>query len=196
MRTLIKDSNGVHEISVEAAVSEKRIIQLNGTIDDAMANDFVARILYYAQQDKEKPVKVLITSGGGEIGAGMVIYDVIQSSPVPLLLFGVGKAYSMGAVLLACGEKGKRFLLPHSKMMIHEPLIPYGIGGKSSSIQTISDSLLKTKHEMEKILAKHTGKTVEEIAESTKTDHFFTAEEAIDFGLVDGVMEFNEMMEA
>ena len=196
MRTLIKDSNGVHEISVEAAVSEKRIIQLNGTIDDAMANDFVARILYYAQQDKEKPVKVLITSGGGEIGAGMVIYDVIQSSPVPLLLFGVGKAYSMGAVLLTCGQKGKRFLLPHSKMMIHEPLIPYGIGGKSSSIQTISDSLLKTKHEMEKILAKHTGKTVEEIAESTKTDHFFTAEEAIDFGLVDGVMDFNEIMEA
>jgi ATP-dependent Clp protease protease subunit len=124
----------------------------------------------------------------------MVIYDAIQSSPVPVEVYCVGKAYSMGAVLLACGKKGKRYLLPHSRVMIHEPLIPYGVGGKTSSIQTISESLLKAKRSMEEILAKHTGKTADEIAEATKTDHYFSAEEAVEFGLADGIMGLDEMM--
>lgn len=194
MDTLMRDSRGVNQISIDAALAEKRMIFLSGKIDENTAEDVVKQLMFFSMSNTEMPVKLFITTDGGEINSGMVIYDAIQSSPVPVEVYCVGKAYSMGAVLLACGEKGKRFLLPHSRVMIHEPLIPYGIGGKTSSIQTISDSLLKTKRSMEEILAKHTGKTADEIAEATKTDHFFSAEEAVEFGLADGIMGLDEMM--
>ena len=194
MDTLMRDSKGVNQISIDAALTEKRMIFLSGEINEKAAEAMVKQLMFFSMSNTEMPVKLFITTDGGEINSGMVIYDAIQSSPVPVEVYCVGKAYSMGAVLLACGEKGKRFLLPHSRVMIHEPLIPYGIGGKTSSIQTISDSLLKTKRSMEEILAKHTGKTADEIAEATKTDHFFSAEEAVEFGLADGIMGLDEMM--
>ena len=194
MDTLMRDSKGVNQISIDAALTEKRMIFLSGEINEKAAEAMVKQLMFFSMSNTEMPVKLFITTDGGEINSGMVIYDAIQSSPVPVEVYCVGKAYSMGAVLLACGEKGKRFLLPHSRVMIHEPLIPYGIGGKTSSIQTISDSLLRTKRSMEEILAKHTGKTADEIAEETKTDHFFSAEEAVEFGLADGIMGLDEMM--
>ena len=125
----------------------------------------------------------------------MLIYDVLQANAAPIEVYCLGKAYSMAALLLCCGQHG-RYLLPHSKVMLHEPLIPYGVGGKSSSIQTISESLLKTKQQLEELLAKHTGQTAAALDEITRTDHFFTAGEAVAFGLADGIKDFNEMMEA
>jgi ATP-dependent Clp protease protease subunit len=194
MDTLMRDSKGVNQISIDAAITEKRMIFLSGEINEKAAEAMVKQLMFFSMSNTEMPVKLFITTDGGEINSGMVIYDAIQSSPVPVEVYCVGKAYSMGAVLLACGKKGKRYLLPHSRVMIHEPLIPYGVGGKTSSIQTISESLLKAKRSMEEILAKHTGKTADEIAEATKTDHYFSAEEAIEFGLADGIMGLDEMM--
>ena len=194
MDTLMRDSKGVNQISIDAALTEKRMIFLSGEINEKAAEAMVKQLMFFSMSNTEMPVKLFITTDGGEINSGMVIYDAIQSSPVPVEVYCVGKAFSMGAVLLACGKKGKRYLLPHSRVMIHEPLIPYGVGGKTSSIQTISESLLKAKRSMEKILAKHTGKTADEIAEATKTDHYFSAEEAVEFGLADGIMGLDEMM--
>ncbi len=191
----IKSVNGTQEVTLPAFLVQKRSVFVLGEITEDTAVDFLQKIMYLNLEDNVLPIKVFINSSGGEINSGMVMYDVIQKSRAPIHLYCIGKAYSMAAVLLACGKKGSRYLLPHSKVMIHEPLIPYGVGGKSSSVQTISESLLKTKREMEELLSKHTGKTAEEIAENTKTDHFFEAEEAVSFGMADGIKDFDEMME-
>ncbi len=191
---VITSARGKEVIPVEAVLEQRRNVFICGEINDDMAVAFTQHLMHLNCVDPILPIRVFINSAGGEINAGMVMYDVIRHSRAPIQLCCIGKAYSMAAVLLACGGKGSRFLLPHSKVMIHEPLISNGIGGKSSSIQTISDSLMKTKREMEEILAEHTGKTPEEIAENTRTDHFFNAEEAVAFGLVDEIKTFDAML--
>ncbi len=190
----VKSVNGINDHPIEALLGERRIVEINGEITADSSMEFVREILYLNLGGSE-PIKVLINSPGGEITNGMLMYDVIQKSPAPIQLFCTGTAYSMAAVLLACGKKGNRFILPHGKCMLHEPLVPYGVGGKSSSVRTISESLLKTKREMEELLAKHTGHTPEEIDETTRTDHFFTAEEAVAFGLADAVRDFDALLE-
>lgn len=195
MQTIVKSVNGIQEISVEAALHGNRLLYIAGTIDYEAALAFVRQVMYLTQEDAGQPIKLFISSDGGEIDAGMLIYDVLQANAAPIEVYCLGKAYSMAALLLCCGQHG-RYLLPHSKVMLHEPLIPYGVGGKSSSIQTISESLLKTKQQLEELLAKHTGQTAAALDEITRTDHFFTAGEAVAFGLADGIKDFNEMMEA
>ena len=195
MQTIVKSVNGIQEISVEAALHGNRLLYIAGTIDYEAALAFVRQVMYLTQEDAGQPIKLFISSDGGEIDAGMLIYDVLQANAAPIGVYCLGKAYSMAALLLCCGQHG-RYLLPHSKVMLHEPLIPYGVGGKSSSIQTISESLLKTKQQLEELLAKHTGQTAAALDEITRTDHFFTAGEAVAFGLADGIKDFNEMMEA
>ena len=145
------------------------------------------------QEDDKSPILVFINSPGGEIDNGLLIYDAIVGSKAPVYTFCSGCAYSMGAVLFACGKK--RFLLPHSKLMLHQPLLGGRIGGNASSIKSISDSLLQTKTMMNKLLAFHTGKTEEEMDEMTSYDHYFSAEEAVAMGLADGIRSFKEMME-
>ena len=195
MQTIVKSVNGIQEISVEAALHGNRLLYIAGTLDYEAALAFVRQVMYLTQEDAGQPIKLFINSDGGEIDAGMLIYDVLQANAAPIEVYCLGKAYSMAALLLCCGQHG-RYLLPHSKVMLHEPLIPYGVGGKSSSIQTISESLLKTKQQLEELLAKHTGQTAAALDEITRTDHFFTAGEAVAFGLADGIKDFNEMMEA
>lgn len=189
----IKSSHGIQTVPITALLMQKRIVYLSGDITHDAAVEFSQQVIYFNFDDETVPIKVFIDSPGGEIAAGMAIYDVVQGSRAPIQFYCVGRAYSMAAVLLASGRHG-RYLLPHSRVMIHEPLIPYGVGGKSSSVQTISEALLKTKQQMEALLAKHTGRTEAEIAENTKTDRFFDADEAVAFGLVDGVKRFDEMM--
>ena len=193
MQTVLTDINGTHELSLEALLRGSRTIFLTGEIDGAMAQDFARQILLFSQEDPSAPVKVFLDSPGGEIDAGLVIYDILQSSPAPVELNCIGHAYSMAAILFASGRNG-RYLLPHSKVMIHEPLLPYGVGGKTSSIQSIASALVQTKQEMEQLLAKHTGQPQEKIAEATRTDCFFTAKEAVAFGIADGIHGFNEML--
>lgn len=195
MNTVLYNSNGYQELTIDGLLQSKRMIYIEGEINDELAMKVTKKMTQLTQEDPLEPVKIFINSGGGSIDAGMVIYDIIQSAPMPIKLYCTGKAYSMAAVLFASGQHG-RYLLPHSKVMIHEPLIPYGVGGKTSSVQTIASDLLKTKEEMIKILSKHTGQTLKKLRNITKNDTFFKGEEAVEFGLADEVIGFDKMMEA
>ena len=193
MNTIVRNRNGLETISIEASLRSKRILFITDEITDQAALEFTKQVFYLLHENAADPIHLFINSPGGGIDAGMLIYDVLSKTPAPVKMYCIGKAYSMAAVLFASGSHG-RYILPHSKIMLHEPLIPFGIGGKTTTIQTISDSLLKTKQDMEAILALHTGRTPEEISEITKTDHYFTAQEAVDFGLADAVKDFSSML--
>ena len=194
MNVAIAGANGLNEVSIESFLSGKRVLFISGMIDQKQASDFVKQIMFFSDnEENDLPVKIFIDSEGGELDAGFVIYDVIQSAPMPVELYCVGKAYSMAAVILACGKNG-RYILPHSQVMIHEPLVPFGVGGKSSSIKNLSEALMKVKYDLDAILAKHTGQSVKTLAKATATDKFFSAEEAVDFGLADKVLSFGEML--
>ncbi|WP_027406894.1 ClpP family protease [Anaerovibrio sp. RM50] len=195
MNTVIYSSSGYQELTIDGMLHHKRMIYIEGEINDAMAVKISKEISQLAQEDATEPVKLFINSGGGSIDAGLVIYDIIQSAPMPIKTYCLGRAYSMAAVLFCCGGHG-RYLLPHSKVMIHEPLIPYGAGGKTSSVQTIANDLKKTKEEMVEILSRHTGQTKQKLRKITLNNAYFKGEEAVDFGLADKVMGFDEMMEA
>ena len=164
-----------------------RKLFLTGEVTSEMANTFVSELLYLAQSNE--PIDIYINSPGGSVNAGLVIYDVIQSceGKIPINMYCVGSASSMGAVILAGGQKGRRYILPHSKVMIHEPLISGGMGGSATTIKKTAESILETKAITNGILAKHTGKTVEEIDEATSFDNFMNADEAIAFGLCDEI---------
>ncbi len=193
MNTIVRNRNGLETISIEASLTSNRTLFITDEITDQAALELTKQILYLLRENAADPINFIINSPGGSIDAGMLIYDIITNTPAPVKMYCMGKAYSMAAILFASGSHG-RYMLPHSKLMLHEPLIPFGIGGKTTTIQTISDSLLKAKQEMEAILALHTGRTPEEIAEITKTDHYFTAQEAVDFGLADAVKDFSSML--
>ena len=145
-----------------------------------------ASIMKYMQREG-KDVTIYLNSPGGEVAAGLMIYDIIQSYPYELRIVCIGLAASMGAILLAGGRKGKRFILPHSKVMIHEPLITKGFGGSAISIEQKAKTILEVKRELNEILAKHTGKTLEEINKATAFDNFMSAEEAVEFGICDAI---------
>lgn len=189
-----KSSNGITLVPIDTKLIESREVFIEGEINSETACDFVKKIMYLNTQDSEKPINVMINSPGGEINSGLLMYDVIQSSKAPIKMFCMGMAYSMGAVLFACGNHG-RYMLPHSELMLHEPLLGGKVGGNSSSLKSISDSLIATKEKLNKILSKHTGKTEEEIEEATSFDHYFSPEESIEFGLCDEIVSFDKIME-
>lgn len=188
-----KTASGMYIISLEIANFDKRIINIQGEITQDSAFEFALAVAHLNNINENQPITVLINSPGGSIDAGLLIYDIIQTSPAPIRLVVLGMAYSMAALIFACGQHG-RFLLPNSKLMLHEPLLGYPIGGNTSSIKTISDDLLATRDKINNILAKHTGKTKEDIEEVTNHDHYFTSKEAVDFGLADKVITFGQMM--
>ena len=181
----VETASGTREVSLNTRHLSNRTVFLTGEIGQDTANSFLSQMLYL--QEKDEPVTIYINSPGGEISAGLMIYDIIQQSPLDITLICAGLAASMAAVLLAGGRKGKRFILPHSEVMIHEPLLSRGVGGSASSIKNISDSILATRELMNSILAQHTGKTRKEIDKATAFDHFMNAEEAVKFGICDAV---------
>ena len=184
----VESHNGIREVSVYTRHFMNRRIFLNGTIEREMANDIVAQLMYL-QDVGDEPIQIYINSGGGEVNAGLFIYDVLQTMKVPVDIYCTGIAASMAALLLAGGQPGHRFILPHSKVMIHEPLISNGVGGSATSIRNISDSILETRAIANGILAKHTGKTLEEIDRATSFDNYMNAEKAVEFGLCDKVVD-------
>lgn len=190
---LIKSSSGITSVPVEAKhISERRLF-ITGNINAGSAVEFMKQMMYL-NSEGDAPISVFINTDGGEINSGMLMYDVIVGSKAPIRMYCTGMAYSMGAVLFSCA--GERYMLPNSEIMIHQPLLLGGqVSGNASSIKSVSDSLLETKKKMNRILALHTGRTEEEVDEQTAYDHFFTAEEAIAWGLCDGVKTFGEMME-
>ena len=178
--------NGIQEVSLYTNAFSNRKMFLFGPIDEKTVYTFTAQMLYL-MEDEQSPIDIYINSPGGEVNSGLAIYDLIQSCKAPINMYCIGMAASMGALIFAGGKKGHIFMLPHSKVMIHEPLIPNGVGGSASSIKSTADSILQTRELLNGILAKHTGKTLEEINKATDHDNFMTANEAIEFGLCDKV---------
>ncbi len=165
---------------------ENRIIFLQGVIYDENANELVMKLLYLQSENRRKDIHFYINSPGGSVNATLAIYDTIQILSCPVSTYCVGQAASGGAVLLAGGTKGKRYILPHAKVMIHQP---YGnVGGQVSDIEIQAQQILKTRDTLNQILASHTGKPIEQIAKDTDRDFYMTAEEAKAYGVVDDIL--------
>lgn len=179
--------NGVQQISLVTDLFTNRNIFLFGEIDETMVYSFTMQLMAL-MEDEQSEINIFINSPGGEVNSGLAIYDLIQSCEAPLNLYCIGMAASMGALIFASGQKGRRYILPHSKVMIHEPLIPNGVGGSASSIKSTADSILQTRELLNGILAEHSGRSIEEINKATDHDNFMTAQEAIAFGLCDKVV--------
>lgn len=194
MNIIEKSSNGISQISADAKLMSNRKVFIEGEINAETACEFVKKIMILNLQDPHRPIDLFINTPGGCINSGMLYYDVIQASKAPIRTFCIGRAYSMGAVLLACGNHG-RYILPHGEVMIHEPLLGNRVGGNSSSIKSISESLLETKRKMNEILAKHTGQTEETVETATGYDHYFDSKESLEFGLVDEIVDFGKLLE-
>lgn len=193
MNVAIKSNSGMHEVGLNALLLGQRVIYLTGEVNEAMALNFAQQAAYMNSEDDKAPIKVFIDSNGGSVQDGLTIYDIIQGSPAPMKLYCMGKAYSMAAVLFASGQHG-RYMMPHSQLMIHEPLIQTGVAGKTSSIQTVAESMLRTKKQLAEILAQHTKQPLGKLEKVMKEDTFFTAQQAVEFGLAEGVKGFGDMM--
>lgn len=180
-------SAGMGAIPLIPLYLKKGIVFLTGTITEVKAEEIISQIFYC--KSNNLPVHLLINSGGGAVTAGLAILDVLRTIDLEINTYCIGIAASMAAVILAGGDKGHRFILPHSKVMIHEPLISDGIGGAASSVQRSVEVLLKAKDVLNGILSEFTGKDREQIDEATQFDHFYDANEAKAFGLVDQVID-------
>lgn len=165
---------------------KERIIFITGTIEDNTANLVVAQIMFLESENVEKDINIYINSPGGLITSGMSIYDTMQFVKPHISTFCVGQAASMGAFLLAAGTKGKRFCLPNSRVMIHQPIGSFR--GQATDIAIHAEEILKVKNNINKLLAKHTGKSIDVIHKDMERDCFLSADEAVDYGLVDGVL--------
>ena len=164
---------------------KERIIFLGTEINDLVSNTVIAQMLFLEYEDPDKDILIYINSPGGSVTAGLAIFDVMKYVRPDVQTICVGAAYSMGALLLAAGTKGKRFILPHGKVMLHQP--SGGAGGQSSDIQIHAKEIIKTKTELNKILAECTGKTVEQIHKDTDRDLYMSALDAVAYGVVDEV---------
>ena len=163
-----------------------RIVFISGEVTDEMANAVCAQLLFLQSQDAEKEISVYVNSPGGSVTAGLAIYDTMQFVKCPVATYCIGQAASMGAVLLAAGAKGRRHALPNARIMIHQPW--GGAEGKASDIEITAKEILRLKEVLNGILAKHSGKTVEEVTRDTDRDHFMSAAEAKEWGLVDSIV--------
>ncbi len=167
-----------------------RIVFLGYPIDDHVANLVIAQLLFLEAQDPEKDIYLYINSPGGSVTSGLAIYDTMQYVKPDVVTIVVGQAASMGAVLLAAGAKGKRYALPNARIMIHQPL--GGAQGQVKDVEIITKELLRIKDTLNKILSKHTGQPLERIEKDTDRDFFMTAYEALEYGIVDKVIERRE----
>lgn len=182
----VESAHGTREVSLNTRHLMNRFIFLTGAIDTEMANDFISQLLYL-ENISEEPITLYINSPGGEVDAGLMVYDAIQGSELEIYMICTGIAASMAAVILAGGQRGRRYILKHSQVMIHEPLMKNGVGGSATSIKNISESILKTREIINGILAEHTGKAIEDIDKATSFDNYMSADEAIEFGLCDSI---------
>ncbi|TBL55237.1 ATP-dependent Clp endopeptidase proteolytic subunit ClpP, partial [Klebsiella oxytoca] len=178
-------SRGERSYDIYSRLFKERIIFLTGQVEDHMANLIVAQMLFLESENPEKDINLYINSPGGVITAGMSIYDTMQYIKADVSTICMGQACSMGAFLLSAGAKGKRICLPNSRVMIHQPL--GGYQGQATDIQIHAQEILKVKSRMNELMAQHTGKSIEEIERDTERDRFLSANEALEYGLVDKV---------
>ena len=179
-------SRGERSYDIFSRLLNDRIIVLSDEVNDATASLVVAQLLYLEAQDPEKDISLYINSPGGSVTAGFAIYDTMQYIKCNVSTICMGMAASMGAFLLSAGTKGKRYALPNSDIMIHQP--SGGAQGQATEIEITAKHILKTKAKLNKILAENTGKPVEVIAQDTERDNFMSAEEALEYGLIDKVI--------
>lgn len=182
-----KDGRGERAYDIYSRLLKERIVFLGTAVDDMMANIIIAQLLFLESEDPSKDIYLYINSPGGIITSGMAIYDTMQYIKAPVVTTCIGQAASMGALLLAGGEKGKRFALPHSRILIHQPL--GGAQGQASDIDIQAKEILRVREETNAILAKHTGQPLDKVARDTERDYFMTAQQAIEYGLIDQILE-------
>jgi len=178
---------GERAYDIYSRLLKDRIIFLGGGIDDYLANLIIAQLLFLESEDPEKDIHLYINSPGGIVTAGLAIYDTIQYLKTPVSTICVGQAASMGAVLLAAGTKGKRFSLPHARIMIHQPL--GGFQGQATDISIHAQEILRLRDDLNQILARHTGQAIERIAADTERDFFMGSDAAKEYGIIDGVVQ-------
>jgi len=180
-------SRGERSYDIYSRLLKERVIFIVGQIEDHMANLIVAQLLFLESENPEKDIHLYINSPGGVVTAGMAIYDTMQFIKPKVSTLCIGQAASMGAVLLAGGEKGKRFALPHSRVMIHQPL--GGFQGQATDIDIHAREILKIREELNSVLAKHTGQTAKKISKDTDRDNFMDAITAKKYGMIDEVLD-------
>jgi len=182
---LEQTSRGERSYDIYSRLLKERIIFLSGEVTDDSASLIVAQMLFLESEDPSKDIQLYIDSPGGSVSAGLAIFDTMNYIKCDVATTCIGMAASMGAFLLAAGEKGKRYALPNAEVMIHQPL--GGARGQATEIQIAAEHILKTRDRLNRILAERTGKTVEEIAAATERDNFLSAQEALEFGLIDSI---------
>lgn len=184
-----QSSRGERAFDIYSRLLKDRIIFLGGGIDDGVADVVVAQLLFLESEDPEKDISIYINSPGGVVTAGMAIYDTMQYIKPDVSTICIGQAASMGAFLLAAGTKGKRYALPNSRIMIHQPL--GGAQGQASDIEIQAQEILRMKDSLNNILAAHTGQPLKQIKKDTDRDFFMSAKEAKEYGLIDEVVQRN-----
>ena len=179
-------ARGERAYDIYSRLLKDRIIMLSGEVNDQMANSIIAQLLFLDAQDNTKDIYMYINSPGGVITSGMAIVDTMNFIKSPVSTIATGRAASMASIILAEGEKGKRFALPHATVLIHQPL--GGAQGQATEIQIAAEEILKTRKMINEILAKDSGQDIETIKRDTERDHYMTAQEAKDYGLIDDIM--------
>ena len=185
-------ARGERAYDIYSRLLKDRIIMLSGEINDQMANSIIAQLLFLDAQDNTKDISLYINSPGGVITSGLAIMDTMNFIKSDVSTIAIGMAASMASILLTSGTKGKRFALPNSTVLIHQPL--GGAQGQQTEIEIAATEILKTRKMINEILAKNSGQPIEKINQDTERDHYLTAQEAVDYGLLDGIMENNSSL--
>jgi len=188
-----QSSRGERAYDIYSRLLKDRIIFMGEQVVDGMANTIIAQMLFLESEDPDKDINVYINSPGGSVTAGLAIYDTMQYIKPDIATICMGQTTSMAALLLAAGTKGKRYSLPHGRVMIHQPL--GGAQGQATDIDIHAREILKTRDELNEILAKHTGQDIEKIRKDTERDYFMSSEEAKEYGIIDKVISKREMQE-
>jgi ATP-dependent Clp protease, protease subunit len=187
-------ARGERSYDIYSRLLKERVIFMVGQVEDHMANLVVAQLLFLESENPDKDIHLYINSPGGSVTAGLSIYDTMQFIKPDVSTMCIGQAASMGALLLTAGAKGKRYALPHSRMMIHQP--SGGAHGQASDIEIQAAEIIKIRHEMNLIMAEHTGRPIADIERDTERDHYMSGQEAIAYGLIDSVVSRRDLPKA
>lgn len=189
--TVVENEGGNREraFDIYSRLLRDRIIMLGRPIDDTIAGLVVAQLVFLAAEDAEKEIQIYVNSPGGSVSAGFAIYDTMQYVPCPISTVAVGRAASFGTVILMAGTKGRRFALPNARIHLHQPLIAgRGLQGQASDLEIHAKEMLRVKDELNALIAKHTGQPLDRVVRDTDRDFYLSPGEAIDYGLLDGVI--------
>ncbi len=184
-----RTASGNSWVDIESRLLPLGKLFITGEIKSEMACEFVQKLMYLKTEKPQGPIRIYINSPGGEVNAGLMIYDALKGFDGEFEMYCMGMAASMAAIIFAGGQKGRRYILPHSKVMIHEPLIAGGIGGSASSIQKTAESIMETKRVSAELLASDTGKPFKVVEKAISFDNFMNAKEAVEFGICDKIVE-------